>query len=236
MFSGPVRQDAEEREDQRMTVVNTDGMAVLGPGSEWLWTMAQFVALSVTGIAIFRQLRAQAWANQLKLFQQFSNDFNDERMIRTKLAALIDLSRGARTLTPSIEVVGQFFDNIAEGRYHGHMHPRYAWEEYGLVAQRYWSVFEPILPDLRRADPNVWRSWERWLIEVRERDQRAGKTVEFSPQRAAAWIPETIGYYIERLRIEEEMKSGVIPTWPLPGAQDEAPGEAPPPTTQAARP
>ncbi|HEV2006177.1 MAG TPA: hypothetical protein VGQ85_06130 [Candidatus Limnocylindrales bacterium] len=206
------------------------GVTVFGPGSEWLWTMAQFVALSVTGIAIFRQLRAQAWANQLKLFQQFSNDFNDERMIRTKLAALIDVSRGARGLTPSIEVVGQFFENIGEGRYHGHMHPRYAWEEYGLVAQRYWSVFEPILPDLRRADPDLWQGWERWLGEVRERDRRAGKTVEFSPQRAAAWIPETIAYYIERLRIEEEMKSGVIPTWPPPEASAASPAiDAPAP-------
>lgn len=210
-----------------MTIVNVNGMAILGPGSEWLWTMAQFVALTVTGIAIFRQLRAQAWANQLKLFQQFSADFNDERMIRTKLNALIDLSRGARNLTPSIEVVGQFFDNIGEGRYHGHMHPRYAWEEYGLVAQRYWSAFEAILPDLRRVDPNLWAGWERWLGEVRARDRQAGKTVDFSPERAAAWIPETIAYYIERLRIEAEMKSGVVPTWPLPKPVADAPADTP---------
>ena len=217
-----------------MTVVNVDGAAIFGPGSEWLWTMAQFVALSVTGLAIFRQLRAQAWANQLKLFRQFGDDFNGELMVRTKLKALIDLSRGARSLTPSIDEVGQFFNNVGEGRFHGHMHPRYAWEEYGLVAQRFWAVFAPILPDLRRADPNLWQGWERWLVEVRERDRRAGKTLDYSAQ-AAAWIPETIAFYIERLRTEQEMKSGVIPTWPTPepvdGAPDEAPAKAPPAAT-----
>ena len=193
--------------------------------------MAQFVALSVTGLAIFRQLRAQAWANQLKLFRQFGDDFNGELMVRTKLKALIDLSRGAHSLTPSIDVVGQFFDNVGEGRFHGHMHPRYAWEEYGLVAQRFWAAFAPILADLRRADPSLWQGWERWLVEVRERDRQAGKTVDFSAQ-AAAWIPETIAFYIERLRTEEDMKSGVIPTWPISapadGAPDEGPSEAPP--------
>lgn len=34
-----------------MRVINTDGMALIGPGSEWLWTALQFVALAVTGLA-----------------------------------------------------------------------------------------------------------------------------------------------------------------------------------------
>jgi hypothetical protein len=210
-----------------MNMVNLDGAAIFGPGSEWLWTMAQFVALTVTGVAIFRQLRAQAWANQLKLFQQFGSDFNDERMIRTKLTALIDVSRGAHHLTPAMEVVGQFFDNVANGRFNGHMHPRYAWEEFGLVGQWYWAAFGPILPDLRRADPDLWTAWERWLVEVRQRDSKAGKVLDFSPERAVAWVPETIDYYIGRLRIEEEMKSGVIPVWPLPNLGADAVAETP---------
>lgn len=199
-----------------MTIFNPDGMAIFGPGSEWLWTMAQFVALAITGLAIFRQLRAQAWANQFSLFRQYSDEFNGELMIRTKLNALIDVSEGARRLTPSIEVVGQFFDNVASGQDNGHMNSRYAWEEFGGVAQRYWSVFEPILPDLRAADPAIWKSWERWLVEVRERDRRAGKVGDFSQQRTVPWIPESIAYYIARLRFEQDMKTGAIPSWPIP--------------------
>jgi hypothetical protein len=103
-------------------LINFEGLAIFGPGSEWLWTMAQFAALSITGVAIFRQLRAQAWGNQRELFQQFANDFNDERMIRTKLAALIDVSGGVRSMTPAIEVVGQFFDNVGNARLNGHVH------------------------------------------------------------------------------------------------------------------
>ena len=38
---------------------NTSGVVIFGPGSEWLWTMLQFVTLSVTFFAIYRQLRLQ---------------------------------------------------------------------------------------------------------------------------------------------------------------------------------
>ena len=42
-----------------MTFINTDGMALIGPGSEWFWTALQFTALAITFVAIFRQLQAQ---------------------------------------------------------------------------------------------------------------------------------------------------------------------------------
>lgn len=42
-----------------MKIVTIDGMALIGPGSEWLWTALQFAALALTFIAIYRQLRAQ---------------------------------------------------------------------------------------------------------------------------------------------------------------------------------
>ena len=42
-----------------VTLINTDGMAFFGPGSEWFWTMLQFTALATTFIAIYRQLRTQ---------------------------------------------------------------------------------------------------------------------------------------------------------------------------------
>jgi hypothetical protein len=40
-------------------LINTDGLALIGPGSEWFWTALQFTALAITFFAIYRQLRAQ---------------------------------------------------------------------------------------------------------------------------------------------------------------------------------
>ena len=43
-----------------MKIINTDGLVLFGPGSEWLWFMLQFLALATTFYAIYRQLRLQA--------------------------------------------------------------------------------------------------------------------------------------------------------------------------------
>ena len=40
-------------------LINTDGLAFFGRGSEWFWTMLQFLALTTTFLAIYLQLRAQ---------------------------------------------------------------------------------------------------------------------------------------------------------------------------------
>ena len=42
-----------------MKFINTDGMAFIGPGSEWFWTALSGIVLAVTFIAIYRQLRLQ---------------------------------------------------------------------------------------------------------------------------------------------------------------------------------
>ena len=34
-------------------------MTIFGPGSEWFWSMLQFVVVGITFYAIYRQLRAQ---------------------------------------------------------------------------------------------------------------------------------------------------------------------------------
>jgi hypothetical protein len=42
-----------------VTIINTDGLAFIGPGSEWFWAALQFTALAITFVAIYRQLRVQ---------------------------------------------------------------------------------------------------------------------------------------------------------------------------------
>lgn len=54
-----------------MKIVNTDGLAFFGPGSEWFWTALQFTALAITFVALYRQLGTQQLAihEQTKLLR-----------------------------------------------------------------------------------------------------------------------------------------------------------------------
>ena len=49
-----------------MNLINTDGLALIGAGSEWFWTALQFSALAITFLAIYRQLGTQ----QLEIREQ----------------------------------------------------------------------------------------------------------------------------------------------------------------------
>ncbi len=40
-----------------MRLINTDGMAFIGPGSEWFWTAVSGLVLAGTAIAIYLQVR-----------------------------------------------------------------------------------------------------------------------------------------------------------------------------------
>jgi hypothetical protein len=41
-----------------VTLINTDELTLIGPGSEWFWIALQFIALGITFVAIYRQLQA----------------------------------------------------------------------------------------------------------------------------------------------------------------------------------
>jgi len=193
-------------------------VVVLGPGSEWLWTMAQFLALTVTGLAIFRQLKAQAWANQFAIFSKWADEWASPRMVRTRLAWCIQNAEGSRDLTPARVFVGRWLDQSAAARYNGHVNPRIAWENLGEAAQIYWALVLPLVPNFRANDPGLWKDWERWVDELAERDRKAGKVTDVSPARLARWVPQAIANFIDRFRVEEEMKNGVVPVWPAPSS------------------
>lgn len=75
-----------------MKLINTDGMALIGPGSEWFWTAVSWIILAVTFIAIYRQLRAQNAANALQRMEALQGTWTSERMIHARLASCSDAS------------------------------------------------------------------------------------------------------------------------------------------------
>ena len=204
-----------------MRLVDTDGLTLIGPGSEWLWIALQFLALSITGLAIFRQVRAQAWSNSLTIGVRFADEFRID-LTRYKLASLMDVARFSGTMTPAIEKIGGWFDATASAIDNGYIPARMGWQEWGEAGQMYWAAFGPALAERRKTEPGLWKAWERWLEDVVRRDRRAGTLKDVSAAHLARWIPETIAYYIESLRVEDEAKRGVIPTWPVPEPSGES--------------
>ena len=77
-----------------MKLINTDGLALIGPGSEWFWAMLTMLMLTITFVAIYRQLRAQVTANALQKMQFLLDRYQSDRMTHFRLSAALDIKYG----------------------------------------------------------------------------------------------------------------------------------------------
>ncbi len=74
-----------------MKLINTDGMAFIGPGSEWFWAAAQFVVVVVSLYGIYHQLRSQGAANAVQRIATLEGEWKSPRMIYARLVLALHL-------------------------------------------------------------------------------------------------------------------------------------------------
>lgn len=99
-----------------MTFKNTNGMAFIGPGSEWFWTAVSGVGLIVTFVAIYRQLRIARSAAAYAQLDAFERELDSEGMIRNELDLLIalrDRADPADVPLGAAYVISGFWEKIA---------------------------------------------------------------------------------------------------------------------------
>jgi len=75
-------------------LINTQGMAFIGPGSEWFWTAISGLVLAITFFAIYRQLRLQRDSAAIEQVAEMERLWTSERMSRSKLAVLLAIEAG----------------------------------------------------------------------------------------------------------------------------------------------
>lgn len=197
-----------------MLLVNTEGLAIFGPGSEWLWTMGQFLALAVTGYAIFRQIRAQRSANRVTVMAALVDKWESERMVRHRLAAMMHVVEAQPGWPPALFDIGMFFERIALLVNHGDVSLRNAWEEWSYPVQAWWlGTAAQIDEERTKSGPALWAGWEMLVQAMAELDRRDGRPpIVLDATGLRAWSL-SISDLIERLRLEQEARSGLVPTW-----------------------
>ena len=81
-------------EGGNLQLVNLEGSVIFGPGSEWFWSMAQFVLVAVTLIGIYYQLRLARSANAFEQMNSIVDGWESERMTRHSLEVYLALREG----------------------------------------------------------------------------------------------------------------------------------------------
>lgn len=198
-----------------MTIINTDGLALFGPGSEWLWTMLQFLALSLTGLAVYRQFRAQRAGNAFAQIEALEEQWSSERMRRIKLRLAVALKGGN---DPDADIlfgnVSYFFEQMESLYRRGYLETEVLFggsNGLGVEVARWWSVLEGWV---RRAQAEYGTQeaagFERLAAQARawmdEHDVPPFATDAASIAGRLDWI---IDGQTRALRLEREIRDGV---------------------------
>jgi hypothetical protein len=194
--------------------MSIDGIAFIGPGSEWFWAMAQFLVLTVTGLAIYRQLRAQGSANALQAQAGLVARWNAPEMVRLRVATLLVVASGTRRQPVTLRLVGNFFAEMAALRTHRHLRPTDSWEIWSGQIQFWWALVLPWISEIRAKNSGIYGEFEELAAEMARLDLEQ-HVPNFDITDLDARVEREATALIARLQLDGDARRGVVPTWPV---------------------
>jgi PAS domain-containing protein len=218
--------------------VNTDGMAFIGPGSEWFWTAVSGVVLGVTFIAIYRQLRLARASSAREQLETSNRDWNTEWFARCKLEVLTALRDGpdpAGIPGATALAIAGYWERIGALAQGGHIDAKLLHAYNGGACPVWWVALAPYIKRLRstRNDPTEYLAFERLSGVMAELDRRAGADV-FTEASLARQLQERIGVLEDRLRFEQALRAAMATAPdPVTVARPAPPAQPVPPTAAA---
>ena len=213
-----------------MQLLNWSG-ALIGPGSEWFWTMLQFVVVAGTLIGLYRQLKLQSSQEAIGQLGAFDREWRDELYNHVRLEILLALRGGVdpTRIPEGLAVsIGAFWEKIGGLVRVGHIDPELLWNGSGGDCAVWWTTLAPLTRRLRAEieGPTYLENFE-WLAGImNERNRRAGLL-----PTDEAWLKSNmerrIRMFQDLIRVQQSLRTVVI-------ASPEAVPAAPPPARAAA--
>jgi len=215
-------------------LINTNGLVIFGQGSEWFWSMAQFLVVVVTLVGIYRQLSIARSANAFEQINKISNEWASERNTRYRLDVLVALRDGtdpAHVPFGAAASLGDYWDNVAALVRAGHVHRRLVYANLGIDIPLWWATLAPFERRYRieSGDPTGGVHFE-WLAGVMaEMARKAGGGVRFDEAYLASTFDRRIQRARDEIRLEEDLRAVIVRPMspatlpaPPPAAQEEA--------------
>ncbi len=199
-----------------MKLINTDGMAFIGPGSEWFWTAATGLILAGTFIAIYRQLHMQRSAGAIEQLGTIARERGEERASRDYLAIGLALREGTAPADLPVSAatgVSNYWERVGYLIRAGHLDGRLVYEsEGGLDCRRDWALLTPFVAAMRTkvGTSKLYEHFE-WLAGyMAARDREANVTVDFDDLFSAKRIDEEIQAAQGYIRTFEELRAVIV--------------------------
>ena len=197
-----------------MGIVSDQPIVLIGPGSEWLWSMAQFVIVAITFLAIYYQLRLQRPSAAIEQVRAISREWTHEQMARAKLDVLTlvrDGSDPGATLTAGGEI-GDFWEDLAYLAKSGSIDRRLIYDSLGPAVRTWWGILEPSAVHAREQanDRGIWIDFE-WLAGVFAGfDRTAKEPATYDAAYIAQRLPHLIDANRAAIRRFDELRAVIV--------------------------
>jgi hypothetical protein len=196
--------------------INTDGMAFIGPGSEWFWTAVSGLVLAVTFIAIYRELRLQASASAFDQLRAMMQEWSSERLLRCRVELLQALRDGidpAKLPTGVINPILDYWETVGLLVRNRHVSRQLVWDQMGNVCEGWWATLMPsmLLAREETGDPTIGDNFA-WLAGVMA---DLNKKLPVPPVYNEVFLPATINARLanaaDTLRLVRSLRAPVEP-------------------------
>lgn len=193
-------------------MVSTDQLVLIGPGSEWFWSMLQLVVVAISLLGLYRQVRLQTSASAIDQAESLSSTWSSERMSRSTLAVLLHLQKSkdwASVPKQPSNVIGNFWERVGYLVRKGHIRADIVSAYLGSAARLWWIFLGPYTRELRdlHGDPSIYEHFEGLAGTMAALDRKAGNDVGFDE----ATIAQRMEYFIqvsrEAVRAEEDLRA-----------------------------
>jgi hypothetical protein len=217
-------------------LINLDGVTLVGPGSQWFWTMLQLVVVAVSLVGVYRQVRLQRSASAIQQLNTFEAEWGGERFSQYRLEVLLALRDGtdpASVPYPAAFRLGLYWDKVAALVKGGHIDAQLLWRGSGGDCFVWWLILGPWVRGQRQlpASSTTYAGFEWLASAMREIGRHEG-----IPPVDEAWvartIPTRIATNLETIRVERSLRTMIVqpgddyPSWRSPETNAQRPGTA----------
>jgi hypothetical protein len=191
-------------------LINTDGLVLIGPGSEWFWSMLQFVVVAVTLVGIYYQLRSSQSANAFTQLGGLVDEWQGERLVRKRIAVLVAIRHGvvaADVPDSPASAIADYWEKVGALVRAGHIPASLIVEGMGFTND-WWGILTPFVKRQRTEDanPSLWEHFE-WLAGTLVRIHPAAA---FDQQLFDRTLEERIASTEAALRDLEAMRTMIV--------------------------
>lgn len=193
-------------------MVNTAGLTLFGAGSEWFWSMLQFVVVAITLAGIYVQLRQARAANAFAQANAMKQEWDGEQLQRRRLAILITLRDGGpdADLSDLAIPIANFWENIGGLVRAGHVELAVANDFLGAALHMWWSLLEPAVRAAQAEfGSGIYENFEWFAAETRGTLDPSGSTPgdAFDRQRLIATSAQRIAAFQVSIAELEAMRT-----------------------------